>query len=145
MPFKSKAQRRLFYAKMNRGEISKKTIDEWEKDTPKNIPERKKEASMDEDIKGLRKAFLEEDGGAWIAGEDLHKEAAANVEVGGSAPSSAELMLIRDPKERERYRADMAARNELRAMKRPLSPKETVTRQTTKAASYMMAKLKSKK
>ena len=88
---------------------------------------------MTKDIHSLRKAFLEEDGGSWIAGEDLHKEAGMNVEVAGKAPSSMELMLIKDPAERERYRADMAARNESMAMKRPLSPKETVTRQTKTA------------
>jgi len=42
MPFKSKSQRRLFYAKMNKGEIDKKTVEEWEKETPKNIPEKVK-------------------------------------------------------------------------------------------------------
>jgi hypothetical protein len=90
---------------------------------------------MTDDIHRLRKAFLEEDGGAWIAGEDLAKEAAmVNVEVAGKSPSSMELMLIKDPAERERYRADMAARNESRAMKRPLSPKETVTRQAKTAS-----------
>jgi hypothetical protein len=30
MPFKSKAQRKLFWAKANRGEISKSTVREWE-------------------------------------------------------------------------------------------------------------------
>lgn len=35
MPFKSDAQRRLFYAKMGRGEISKKTVKKWEDETPK--------------------------------------------------------------------------------------------------------------
>jgi len=40
MPFKSEAQRRKFYAMKARGEISQKTIDEWEHNTPKNIPKR---------------------------------------------------------------------------------------------------------
>lgn len=30
MPFKSKAQRRLFWAKSERGEIPEKTVREWE-------------------------------------------------------------------------------------------------------------------
>lgn len=30
MPFKSEAQRRLFHAKAARGEISEKTVSEWE-------------------------------------------------------------------------------------------------------------------
>ena len=41
MPFKSKAQRRKFYALKSRGEISQKEIDQWEKETNnKNLPER---------------------------------------------------------------------------------------------------------
>lgn len=40
MPFQSKAQRRKFYAMKNRGEMDQKTIDEWESETPKGIPER---------------------------------------------------------------------------------------------------------
>lgn len=39
MPFKSESQRRLFYAKMKRGEISRATVDEWEKETgSKKLP-----------------------------------------------------------------------------------------------------------
>ena len=30
MPFKSKAQRRLFWAKANRGELPESTVHEWE-------------------------------------------------------------------------------------------------------------------
>lgn len=41
MPFKSEAQRRLFFAKHRRGEISKKTLDEWQDETRgKKLPER---------------------------------------------------------------------------------------------------------
>ena len=42
MPFKSQAQRRKFYAMYKRGEISKKTLDEWERATPKGkkLPKR---------------------------------------------------------------------------------------------------------
>lgn len=41
MPFKSKAQRRLFYAKMDKGEISPETVKHWEEATPKDkkLPE----------------------------------------------------------------------------------------------------------
>jgi hypothetical protein len=42
MPFQSKAQRRKFYALKERGEMSQKTIDEWESHTPSSLPERKK-------------------------------------------------------------------------------------------------------
>ena len=45
MPFKSKAQRRLFWAKVGRGEISKEKAKEWEKETKgKKLPERLKSA-----------------------------------------------------------------------------------------------------
>ena len=42
MPFKSKSQRRKFYALKAKGKMSQAKIDEWESETPKNIPERKK-------------------------------------------------------------------------------------------------------
>jgi len=45
MPFKSKAQRRKFYAMADRGEIPKKTVKKWEKHTKdKDLPEHKKDA-----------------------------------------------------------------------------------------------------
>lgn len=40
MPFKSKAQRRHFAKKLAAGEITQKTFDEFQKDTPTDIPER---------------------------------------------------------------------------------------------------------
>jgi hypothetical protein len=41
MPFKSKAQRRKFYAMYQRGEITKAKLDEWERATTgKTLPER---------------------------------------------------------------------------------------------------------
>lgn len=42
MPFKSKAQARLFWAKANRGEMPRKTAEEWARATPsiKSLPER---------------------------------------------------------------------------------------------------------
>lgn len=48
-PFKSEAQRRKFYAMASRGEISKKTVEKWEAETPgKKLPERahRKSASI---------------------------------------------------------------------------------------------------
>ena len=50
MPFKSESQRRLFYAKMNRGELSAKTIKHWEEHTSKEkkLPERVKQATLGE-------------------------------------------------------------------------------------------------
>lgn len=48
MPFKSKAQRRKFYAMLERGEIDAKTVREWESATKGKLPERvKKTASED--------------------------------------------------------------------------------------------------
>jgi hypothetical protein len=46
MPFKSKAQRRKFYAMADRGEISDATVERWEDETPKGkkLPERVKKA-----------------------------------------------------------------------------------------------------
>lgn len=48
MPFKSEAQRRLFYAKAKSGEIPKATVKRWEDETPKKkLPERLgKEAAL---------------------------------------------------------------------------------------------------
>lgn len=40
MPFKSEAQRRKFYALKSQGKMDQKTIDEWEAETPDNIPKR---------------------------------------------------------------------------------------------------------
>ena len=40
MPFLSRSQRRKFYALKNDGKMDQKTIDEWEENTTKNIPER---------------------------------------------------------------------------------------------------------
>jgi anti-sigma factor RsiW len=42
MPFKSKAQRRLFYAKMRAGEIAPEVVKKWALETQKDIPEKKK-------------------------------------------------------------------------------------------------------
>ena len=41
MPYKSESQRRLFWAKVNRGEISQAEAEKWERETPKNkkLPE----------------------------------------------------------------------------------------------------------
>ena len=49
MPFKSQAQRRLFYAKMNRGEMSPEMVKTWESHTPKdkNLPEKMEKKAMD--------------------------------------------------------------------------------------------------
>ena len=59
MPFQSKAQRRKFYALKARGEMDQKTIDEWEEETPDNIPERKKNAMVRAQLyaAGARHAF----------------------------------------------------------------------------------------
>lgn len=53
MAFKSTKQREKFYELKKQGKMSQATIDEWEKDTPKNIPERvkPKEVSSINDIR----------------------------------------------------------------------------------------------
>lgn len=59
MPFKSEEQRRKFYELKKQGKMSQATIDEWEKDTPKNLPKRvtpKKNHKSLEDVKKYRKA-----------------------------------------------------------------------------------------
>ena len=58
MPFKSEAQRRKFWAMAGRGEISKKTVEEWEHATPKNkkLPEHVKAKKASIDVN----AFLDE-------------------------------------------------------------------------------------
>lgn len=40
MPFKSKAQRAKFLQMVEEGKIPRRTFDEWDRDTPKDIPER---------------------------------------------------------------------------------------------------------
>lgn len=42
MPFKSEAQRKKFYAMYKRGEITKKTLLEWESETHGKLPTKAK-------------------------------------------------------------------------------------------------------
>lgn len=56
MPFKSEAQRRKFAAMVKKGEITQKTFNEWNSETPKNIPERKSKPKTVEDLKKIAKA-----------------------------------------------------------------------------------------
>jgi|GEM_PF-3581878 len=51
-PFKSKAQRRKFYAMAERGEISKKEVEEWEEATgnrklPERVNNKKKKSKLE--------------------------------------------------------------------------------------------------
>lgn len=50
MPFKSEAQRRLFHVKADRGEISEKTVSEWEHATKnkKDLPYHAKKKAYDQ-------------------------------------------------------------------------------------------------
>jgi hypothetical protein len=43
---------------VKKGEISQKTFDEWNSDTPKNIPERKSKPKTLNDLKKIAKAKL---------------------------------------------------------------------------------------
>lgn len=56
MPFKSKAQRRKFGELVSQGKMSKSTLDEWNKDTPHDIPERKGEKQV-RSIDDLRETY----------------------------------------------------------------------------------------
>ena len=56
MPFNSEAQRRKFASMVKKGEISQKTFDEWNSETPKDIPERKSKPKTVEDLKKIAKA-----------------------------------------------------------------------------------------
>lgn len=40
MPFKSEAQRRKFGELVSQGKMAQSTFDEWNSDSPKNLPER---------------------------------------------------------------------------------------------------------
>lgn len=58
-PFKSEAQRRKFGALVKEGKMSQKTFDEWNSETPENIPERKKsKVKTLEDLKKIAKEKL---------------------------------------------------------------------------------------
>lgn len=60
MPFKSKAQVRLFYAKNRRGEISDKDLEKWKSETPsiKALPERRKKRKTHEKVASLVQGFV---------------------------------------------------------------------------------------
>ena len=59
MPFKSEAQRRKFGALVKEGKMSEKTFNEWNSETPKNIPERvKSKVKTLEDLKKIAKEKL---------------------------------------------------------------------------------------
>ena len=82
MPFKSKAQRRKFYAMLERGEIDESTVREWEKATPKGkkLPERVKKSWLSE----LTKVCEELEGGLGDSTSEKDvddKELARGIEV----------------------------------------------------------------
>ena len=57
-PFRSMAQRRKFASMVEKAEISQKTFDEWNSETPKNIPERKSKPKTLSDLKKISQAKL---------------------------------------------------------------------------------------
>lgn len=61
MPFKSQAQRSLFYAKAARGEIPEKTVEEWEDATKrkKSLPERVKKAAFFDELEKIAATRLD--------------------------------------------------------------------------------------
>jgi hypothetical protein len=59
MPFKSKAQARMFYAKEAKGEIPKGTSKEWSEDTNfKALPEHVKKASLNKAFSKIAEALV---------------------------------------------------------------------------------------
>lgn len=58
-PFRSIAQRRKFAQLVKQGKISEKTFNEWNAETPKNIPQRvKSKVKTLEDLKKIAKEKL---------------------------------------------------------------------------------------
>lgn len=109
------------YAAEARGELPKGTAARWQKETgKKKLPERK----------------TSEKTAAWDAGvaAGMEKVAATRLAISESAPTSGETIAIRDPAERRRYLADMAARNARGAMRRPLSVRSAVVTQSKGSA-----------
>ncbi len=47
MPFKSEAQRKKFYELVKQGKMDKSVLEEYEKGTPKKLPERVKKKNKD--------------------------------------------------------------------------------------------------
>lgn len=94
MPFESEAQRRKFYAMADRGEISKETVKEWERETgDKKLPERKKKDKEEKEAMvkvaydlGFALGFEKEAGGFGIKGLTLRAKARAKARTGMDAP-----------------------------------------------------------
>ncbi len=83
MPFKSKSQRRKFYALKKRGKMSQKKIDEWESKTPSGIPERvKKHAYFEGHRQALMKLGLDADSFAEFAEQDDTQDMLPNSPTG---------------------------------------------------------------
>jgi len=59
MPFKSEAQRKKFQAMVAEGKITKATYEEWEKESPPELPERitKKGAAKSASPSRIKKRF----------------------------------------------------------------------------------------
>lgn len=55
MPFKSEAQRRKFYAMADRGEMPRSKVEEYERATKGDIPERVKEKREERELKKAAK------------------------------------------------------------------------------------------
>lgn len=53
MPYKSDAQRKFFHAALKRGEISKKTVDEYDRESKgKKLPKKVKYKKLEKIMKG---------------------------------------------------------------------------------------------
>jgi hypothetical protein len=97
MPFKSQAQRRLFYAKEARGELPKGTAAKWEEHTPKDkkLPEHvKKDKGMKKSafFAGFDKRADQVAGAMGEPGQPLPAEGAAPGGAGGPPPAPEKLL-----------------------------------------------------
>jgi len=90
MPFKSEAQRRKFYQLKGQGSMSQKTIDEWEADTPKHLPERVKKAAQRSEhmseMKGFWAGFYKRASATYMSAKPSAVGAGMGPEAEASAP-----------------------------------------------------------
>ncbi len=115
MPYKSDAQRKLFHAKLNRGEISQATVDEWDKASKgKSLPEHVKKS--DDERKAPAKKKKGKDVSIWNGGEgtDYTLGAKAAFDVFGLDKSAAFAPGLQQRMMQSHMMAD-AARNAPRA------------------------------
>ncbi|NDC22659.1 MAG: hypothetical protein EBZ49_00790 [Proteobacteria bacterium] len=106
--FKSKSQRRKFYALKAEGKMDQKTIDEWESETPDKLPERiTKKAFW---LGFEKRATNYGDGGSFVAGVGKGQLPVGQmnaVETVGTADTS-ETMTSKELLDRDRTARDFS-------------------------------------